>query len=290
MFFEQRGGQLDRLVGAPADLYRWRWEGICLLGGQPPEAHQGPSVAGLIFHMSRCGSTLLARLLAADPNTLVLNEPDIVNMLLKERLSAIHRESTESVDGALMQAVARIGSQINPGARRIIIKTTSWNAAKAPTLMRAFPDARGVFLGRDPRAVLASLDRKPPGWANASNAWLLGDDRDPTSRSALAAAMLRVVDGIGSAVVSDQARWKSIRYVDLPEAALGAARWFGVHEPPVVASMADVSALHSKTGAAWSPDQDAAADLSGAHQDLEPIERTLNDVEELMLQAPGDSR
>ena len=290
MFFEQRGGQLDRLTGTPAGVYSWQWEGRCLLGGQLPGAHQGPPVTGLIFHMSRCGSTLLARLLAEDPSTLVLNEPDVVNMLLKESLSANDCGSTDSVDAALAQAIARIGSQVDSDAHRIVIKTTSWNAAKASTLMRAFPDARCVFLERDPRAVLASLDRNPPGWAIASNAWLLGDDRDPTSPSSFASALSPVTQGVRSAVATESTRWRSASYVDLPGAAESVAEWFGVATRPVVDSLGSVSAVHSKTGAAWRPDQDAPADASVGVEEIRPIEWAMNEVESLIARAIGDSR
>lgn len=240
--------------------------------------------------MSRCGSTLLARLLAEDPNTLVLNEPDVVNMLLKESLTPGDDEPAESANAAIVQAIARIASQVHPDAHRIVIKTTSWNAAKAATLMEAFPDARCVFLERDPRAVLASLDRNPPGWANASNAWLLGDDRDPTSPSSFASALSHGAQGVGSAVAAEPKRWRSIGYADLPEAAANVAEWFEVSKRPVVDSMGSVSAVHSKTGLTWSPEQEAASDFCVAVEELEPIEWAMNEVESLIARATGDLR
>lgn len=290
MFFEQRGGELVRLTGAPAGTYSWQWEGRCLLGGQLPDAKMGSPVTGLIFHMSRCGSTLLARLLAEDPNTLVLNEPDIVNMLLKESLNSTEHESPEQTNAAIVQAVASVSSRVHPDAKRIVIKTTSWNAARASTLMEAFPDARGLFLTRDPRAVLASLGRNPPGWANVSNSWLLGDQPDPTSPSAFASALALAAKGIGGAVGSEPTRWRSIQYADLPKAAVTAAEWFEVAKQPVRDSMGSVSAVHSKTGAVWSPDHEEAANLTVPVEEVEPIESAVREVENLIARAGAEAR
>ena len=80
MFYEQRGGHIRVLPGAPAGTFFWQWQGEHLLS--PTRQPDVPAVTGLIFHLARCGSTLLARLLAEDPNTLVLNEPDVLNTLL----------------------------------------------------------------------------------------------------------------------------------------------------------------------------------------------------------------
>src|SRR6478736_6559388 len=45
--------------------------------------HPGIEPSGFIFHLSRCGSTLLSRMLAALPRNVVVSEPPPVNAVLR---------------------------------------------------------------------------------------------------------------------------------------------------------------------------------------------------------------
>ena len=142
------------LPGAPAGTFFWQWQGEHLLS--PTRQPDVPAVTGLIFHLARCGSTLLARLLAEDPNTLVLNEPDVLNTLL---LAGMASDFVDPVPFA--DAVHQIAAHSAPHAKRVVIKTTSWNSVQCDLLRASFPAAQALFLTRDPADVLASLLSQP---------------------------------------------------------------------------------------------------------------------------------
>lgn len=108
---------------------------------------------GLVLHMSRCGSTLVARMLGALPSTLVLSEPGPVASVL--RLAAdpsVPRIGVEQVRGV----VAALARRRAPEQEACVIKLDAWSALDLPVLRRAFPDVPWVFCHREPRAVLAS--------------------------------------------------------------------------------------------------------------------------------------
>jgi hypothetical protein len=116
---------------------------------------------GFVFHVSRCGSTLASRMLAASRRHLVLSEPDPVNELLIQS-NRIRRPELllRSLLGALAQP--RRG-----GERRLFVKFSSWNLFHAETIARAHPGTPRVFVYRNPVEVLVSVLRSPPGWLNA---------------------------------------------------------------------------------------------------------------------------
>jgi hypothetical protein len=136
----------------------------------------GPALApaGFVFHVSRCGSTLLSRMLAASPRHLVLSEPDPVNSLL---LDSVRNRRPELPLRSLIGALARPrrGSE-----RHLFVKFSSWNLFHEATIARAFPATPRVFVYRNPIEVLVSVLRSPPGWLLAKDdpaaaAHLLGD-------------------------------------------------------------------------------------------------------------------
>ncbi len=112
-----------------------------------------------IFHVSRCGSSLVTRLLRAEPENLVLSEPDPLNDLL----SVTHPEIGDNlrwlrlVVGALGQC--RLGYE-----RRYFIKFSSWNLLRLPLIRQAFPEVPCIFLYRDPIETIVSVLRKPTAW------------------------------------------------------------------------------------------------------------------------------
>lgn len=111
----------------------------------PPRAPDG-----LIFHMSRCGSTLAARMLAASPAHVVVSEAAPLDAVV--RLASL--DEAARVD-ALRAMVAVLG-QAHAGERRLFLKLDSWHVLDLPLFRRAFPDAPWVFLYRDPVEVMVS--------------------------------------------------------------------------------------------------------------------------------------
>jgi hypothetical protein len=121
-------------------------------------AGRRPGIAptGFIFHVSRCGSTLLAHLLGRLDGALVLSEPGPVDSLIRagDRLSRSRRITLlRAMVGALGQARA-------PGQERLFVKFDAWNTLQHALIRDAFPETPWVFLYRDPVEVLVSALRQ----------------------------------------------------------------------------------------------------------------------------------
>lgn len=115
---------------------------------------------GFIFHISRCGSSLVSQLAAALDGVAVLAEPDPINTLLGLDPTKIDVQLQADCLRLLIQAYGRG----RPNARRFIVKFSSWNLLYLDVLRRAFPEVPCVFVARDPAEVVASILGGRTGW------------------------------------------------------------------------------------------------------------------------------
>jgi hypothetical protein len=145
--------------GDPAPLVRTGIEALETLDASP-----SLDPAGFIFHLSRCGSTLCAQMLAAAEGTLVLSEPGPVNDLLMAAIDGLEEERAARLLRLVVRALARrrFGDE-----RHAVFKLSSWNARRISLFRRAFPETPIVWLRRDPIDVLNSLAADPPAWLAA---------------------------------------------------------------------------------------------------------------------------
>lgn len=200
-------------------------------------------VTGLIFHMSRCGSTLLARVAAQDPSVLVLNEPELLNQLL--RRGAVSPGLYRSAVGALI-------AEVMPDAERVILKPPSWHNTYAQLVTAAFPNAHRVVLIRDPVQVLRSLCRQPSAWALNQ----LGPARraggpavDQAFLSATAALIAEGLANLTDLVEQSPVAWRLIDYQTLLKQPVEVCSWLGAE---VTASHAETEMRYdSKSRAPW---------------------------------------
>ncbi len=117
--------------------------------------------AGLIFHMSRCGSTLAAQMLASLPRNVVLSEPGPLGQVLRAP-AGLPDVTAETVVGWLRALTAALARRRHPQERNLVIKLEGWHALVLPIIRRAFPDVPWAFLYRRPVEVLASIDALRP--------------------------------------------------------------------------------------------------------------------------------
>lgn len=173
---------------------------------------------GLVFHMSRCGSTLVAQALAAMPGQLVLSEPAPFDELLQFCVAQadIPLETRISL---LRGMIAALTSERGAPVHRRFLKTDCWHVGALPLLRAAFPETPWIFLYRDAREVLMSHERMPGGQTlPGPHAALVGitdlaalPGLDFTAR-VLAATCQRAADhaGFGGGILID--------YAELPQA------------------------------------------------------------------------
>lgn len=120
------------------------------------ETLPGLPLAGLVFHLSRCGSTLASQALAALPDSVVLSEPGPLDSLLR----ILHAAPRPEGVAWLRALVAALGQARRPGDRRMFIKLDSWHMGWFDLLRAAFPDTPWIFLYRDPLEVMVSHRRE----------------------------------------------------------------------------------------------------------------------------------
>ena len=110
---------------------------------------------GFVLHMSHCGSTLVAQMLAAGADWRSLSEPAPLDGVLRLVLAGhAPREAIRGVVGALTRD--RDGA-----TRRRFVKLNSWHALLLPLLRELFPRTPWVFLYRDPVEVLVTQMERP---------------------------------------------------------------------------------------------------------------------------------
>jgi hypothetical protein len=109
--------------------------------------------AGLIFHMSRCGSTLTAQMLAASPAHVVLSEAAPLNAATRAGLD-------DDAKVALLRAMVAALGQARNGETRLFLKLDCWHSRDLPLFRRAFPNTPWVFLYREPIEVMVSQTRR----------------------------------------------------------------------------------------------------------------------------------
>jgi len=123
-----------------------------------------------IFHISRCGSTLLSQLLASLPSCVVMSEPPAIDSFLRHH----HAQPAQSgAKNTLIKIVSALGQKRFAEERHFFVKLDSWHIGSLPLFREAFPATPFIFMYREPGAVLASHRRTRgrqmvPGLVNAA--------------------------------------------------------------------------------------------------------------------------
>ncbi|WP_041598967.1 hypothetical protein [Hahella chejuensis] len=109
--------------------------------------------AGFIFHLSRCGSTLVSNLLAVSPAHCVISESSVLTELLLDKDMAKNQKAE-----ALRFLLAAQG--LAGGCDQdLIVKWNAWDIGFWPLLRQLYPDSPSVFVIRRPEEILASHQR-----------------------------------------------------------------------------------------------------------------------------------
>ncbi|HTW82590.1 MAG TPA: hypothetical protein VMD91_00825 [Candidatus Sulfotelmatobacter sp.] len=170
--------------------------------------------AGFVFHQSRAGSTLIARMLMQLDGAVVLSEAQPLDALLHLRRHVPDAVTPRRLH-AMLHALARPAGE----RARTFVKWGAWHALELPVLRAVFPAVPWVFAFREPRALLESQARQlgpeaVPGTIDprllgiTDPAELAGEDYVPRFLAALAESALR----------EDAEPGAFVDYAELPEA------------------------------------------------------------------------
>jgi hypothetical protein len=183
-------------------------------------AQPGLRPAGFIFHMSRCGSTLVSRLLAGFDRHIVISEAGPLDFVLRASRtdgSPVGEERLAWVRGML----SVLGRPVHTGESQFFIKLDSWHTLLLPLLLDAFPETPWIFLYRDPVEVMVSHQRRRgiqmvPGGIDPR---FMGIDRAELAAVSLDGYMARVLESICAAALAHIARGRGllINYSQLPD-------------------------------------------------------------------------
>jgi hypothetical protein len=138
----------------------------------------GSAPTGLIFHVARCGSTLVSQVLKQQRNLVVYAEP----LPFNEILVPPHGQGRARMVAALRSLAALFALH---AGRPFVIKLSSWNTLFCDLVAEAFPATPWVLCVRDPLEVAVSLQSQRPGWLLDSSdpANLFADIVDPARES-----------------------------------------------------------------------------------------------------------
>lgn len=196
---------------------------------------------GFVFHMSRCGSTLVAQMLAALPQSIVISEAGPVDAVLRANW---HDPTITAVQRiAWLRALLSTYARPRRGEQHFYVKFDSWHTLELPLIQAAFPDVPWIFLYRDPVQVLVSHQRQrgsqlvpdllPPQW--------LGLEPPSAGMGSFDAYGARVLQRVCDAALQHlNARARLINYQQLPAAVwTEIAAHFSTKYPA-----ADLAAMH----------------------------------------------
>lgn len=121
-------------------------------------------LSGIVAHMSRCGSTLVARMLGASGAVRVVAEAHPIEAML-------------NLPGTDEERVRRLRAMVaifgRPGTERethYVLKLDAWSTRHLPLFERAFPGVPWIFSYRDPLEVVVSHLRGFSLFMSAANA------------------------------------------------------------------------------------------------------------------------
>ena len=137
---------------------------IQLLAREDLELDESQDPAGFVFHMSKCGSTLMAK---------VLDQPE-TQMIVKEA-TPLHENLWQYLTNNWQNPVAPTAENLRLirnliqilGRPRLVnqesyfVRFRSWNIAFVEIIQQAFPDTPSLFIYRDPVKVMVSILNKP---------------------------------------------------------------------------------------------------------------------------------
>ncbi|MBE8719263.1 hypothetical protein [Sphingobacterium pedocola] len=110
-----------------------------------------------IFHVSRCGSTLLSQCLVEDTKHIVIPEAPLLDDILRLEDSAFPEGSSRQ---RLFNDTLKLLGQKRLNESLLFIKLDSWHLYQYTLLRSWYPDTYFYFLSREPKAIIRSHQKR----------------------------------------------------------------------------------------------------------------------------------
>lgn len=147
----------DSLAAQPAAERRVCSTPLSALQGMGDEFENSVLPTAFVFHVSRCGSTLLTQMLVELPHCLALSEPPVLDAFFRLHHSQPERSGGEKT---FRQLLAALGQRRTGQEQHLVLKFDSWHTPWMPFVRSVFPATPLMFLYRQPDEVLASHRRQ----------------------------------------------------------------------------------------------------------------------------------
>ncbi len=224
--------------------------------------------AGFIFHISRCGSTLVANGLRTAEGTVLVSESKAITRLLLPRSEGgayIEKRWTERRH-ALLESLFTLFANYRTGtAERLLIKFSSVSTLSLPMVRAYWPDVPCLVIVRDPAEVIVA-NLPGGGWMDLKNSperaeEVFGFDGAPVAEMTREEYAARVVgELLRSAMAGPAALCQLVDYEDLNERRIREiAAFFGLQLPEAEKKLEFVLGHYAKDPAARRPFEDDRA-------------------------------
>ena len=191
------------------------------------EGEPGAPLKGIVYHMSRCGSTLIGQQLGAIERNIVASEPAPIEDVLRLPLNHPELDQLPELDRAqqvrwLRALVGALGQKRN-GEDALYLKTDCWHIHDLDLMREAFPETPWIFLYRDPVEVIVSYARIPAAWTvpaivHPQRLRMDIGDWDPRELDVYRARALAKICAAGLCAVQQTHGGLLVNYNELPEA------------------------------------------------------------------------
>lgn len=178
-----------------------------------------------IWHLTRCGSTLTARMLSCIDALQVTDEPGALVDICGAFWSLVPAADRLQ---ALDMTLRSLGQQLRPEARHLVVKQSLRSGPELDLFTQLHPDMHRLLIIRDPLEILVSNVLKPPGWLKLRDAvWSpllsgvgLAAQRSLSDAEFTARCLGRAFTSLAEVVEKDPTGWLILDYTELPGAVM----------------------------------------------------------------------
>jgi hypothetical protein len=114
-----------------------------------------------IFHVSRCGSTLLSQLLSLDPQNIVISEAPILDEVMREISFSKFVVPEEEINQVIKAVIKLLGKKRSGDEKHLFVKLDSWHIFYYDKLRTLYPETPFIFSYRRPDEVIRSQLKSP---------------------------------------------------------------------------------------------------------------------------------
>lgn len=116
------------------------------------------ALVGIIYHISRCGSTMVSQSIACLDEVRVISEPKVLGMV---RMKQLDNEFDEVTLIRILKVTLSLFGQMEEGITGYLLKCSSTSSSLYPFFNKVLKEYQSILVIRDPLEVIVSLLKRP---------------------------------------------------------------------------------------------------------------------------------